>query len=198
MAQKRDPSWAYGIAIGNTNTQIKCIFCDNIYNGGIFRHKKHLIGGYKDVIVCPKVPNVVKEEMKEYMKKKNELKTQTRHDAAMVDLVDDDQTENDEIEVNMPMGPPSKYQRKSSTSRSGSSTASNVKGSMDIYFPQLPNEKKKTCNRCLASSRKILRDRAVSAFARWMYDAGLPFNCVNYTESFGEFIEAVEANMVQE
>jgi len=39
-----------------------------------------------------------------------------------------------------------------------------------------------------------LRDRDVSVFARWMYDAGLPFNCVNYTESFGEFIEAFDQN----
>ncbi|XP_070039605.1 uncharacterized protein [Nicotiana tomentosiformis] len=31
----------------------------------------------------------------------------------------------------------------------------------------------------------------VRAFARWVYDAGIPFNCVNYTDTFGEFIEAV-------
>lgn len=109
----------------------------------------------------------------------------------MVDLVDDDLIENDEIEVNMPMGPLSKYQRKSATSRSGSFTVSNVKGSIDIYFPQLPNEKRKLRAIDLASSRKIVRDRAVFAFARWMYDAGLPFYCVNYSENFGEFIEAV-------
>jgi len=24
-----------------------------------------------------------------------------------------------------------------------------------------------------------------------MYDAGFPFNCINYVESFGEFIEVV-------
>ncbi|XP_075098791.1 uncharacterized protein LOC142175712 [Nicotiana tabacum] len=31
----------------------------------------------------------------------------------------------------------------------------------------------------------------VRAFARWVYDARLPFNCVNYTDTFGDFIEAV-------
>ncbi|OIT05564.1 hypothetical protein A4A49_29924 [Nicotiana attenuata] len=30
----------------------------------------------------------------------------------------------------------------------------------------------------------------VRAFARWVYDAGLPFNCVNY-DTFGDFIEVV-------
>nr|XP_009781132.1 PREDICTED: uncharacterized protein LOC104230094 [Nicotiana sylvestris] len=43
----------------------------------------------------------------------------------------------------------------------------------------------------LESCRKSLRERVVDAFARWMYDAGLTFNCVNYTDSFSEFIEAV-------
>ncbi|OIT36674.1 putative methyltransferase [Nicotiana attenuata] len=39
-------------------------------------------------------------------------------------------------------------------------------------------------------AKDILRDRAVRAFARWVYDAGLPFNCVNY-DTFGDFIEVV-------
>ncbi|KAM3340495.1 hypothetical protein P3S68_030366 [Capsicum galapagoense] len=65
----------------------------------------------------------------------------------LIDLVDHDQMENDEVEVNMPMGTPSKYQRKSSASGSGSSIASNVKGPMDTYFPQQPNEKKKMLSR---------------------------------------------------
>ena len=39
-------------------------------------------------------------------------------------------------------------------------------------------------------TKKILREPAVSAFAIWMYDVGLPFNCVNH-KSFDKFIEAV-------
>ncbi|XP_055812957.1 uncharacterized protein LOC129882601 [Solanum dulcamara] len=188
MAQKMDPTWAYGIAMGS-KTKIKCVFCDITYNGGIFRHKKHLIGGYKDVKVCSKVPNSVKEEIKEYFTEKNEFKTQMNPEASMVNLVDDDEMD-DEVEVNMPMGPPSKTKKKPSTSESGSSTASNVKGPLNFYFSQKPNEKRKGGPIDLEASSKILQDRAVSAFARWMYDAGLPFNCV-YTENFGEFIEAV-------
>ena len=91
----------------------------------------------------------------------------------------------------MPMGPPSKHQRMPSSSGSGSSINSTVKGPLNLYFSQKSNEKRKGGPIGLESSRKILRDRVVSAFARWMYDAGLPFDCVNYTDSFGEFIEAV-------
>ncbi|KAG5621435.1 hypothetical protein H5410_006653 [Solanum commersonii] len=174
-----------------SNTKVKCSFCNVTYNGGIFRHKKHLIGGYRDVKVCPNVPDKVKEEIKEYLLKKNEFKIQMNHEASMVNLVDNDEMDDDEVEVNMPMGPPSKHQRMPSSSGSGSSINSTTKGPMNLYFSQKSNEKRKGGPIDLESSRKILRDRAVSAFARWMYDAGLSFNYVNYTESFGEFIEAV-------
>lgn len=75
MAQKKDPAWAYGTAMFS-NTKIKCIFRDMTYNGGIFHHKKHLIGCYKDVRVCPKVPDSVKEEIKAYFMGKKDFKTQ--------------------------------------------------------------------------------------------------------------------------
>lgn len=108
------------------------------------------------------------------------------HEASMVNLVD-----NDEVEVNMPMGRPSKYQKMPSSSGSGSSTNSNVKGPMNLYFSQNQTKREKVELLIQNHSKKILRDLVVSAFATWMYDVGLPFNCVNYTESFGKFIEVV-------
>ncbi|KAG5629242.1 hypothetical protein H5410_000959 [Solanum commersonii] len=142
MSQKRDPAWAYGTPMGS-NTKVKCSFCNVTYNGGIFRHKKHLIGGYRDVKVCPNVPDKVKEEIKEYLLKKNEFKIQMNHEASMVNLVDNDEMDDDEVEVNMPMGPPSKHQRMPSSSGSGSSINSTTKGPMNLYFSQKPNEKRK-------------------------------------------------------
>ena len=38
--------------------------------------------------------------------------------------------------------------------------------------------------------RKELRVQAHQRFARWIYDAGLPLNAVNY-DSFGSMIEAI-------
>jgi len=128
------------------------------------------------------------------VEKKNELKNPMSHGASMINLLDEDsQMDEDDLEVNDIMRPPpSKSQRKNSTSGSGSSTAgSNVKGPLNLFFSQKPNEKRKGEAVDLESCRKSLRERVVDDFARWMYDAGLPFNCVNYTDSFGEFIEAV-------
>ena len=100
MSQKRDPAWAYETPMGS-NTKVKCSFCDVTYNSGIFHHKRHLIGGYRDVKVCLEVPDKVKEEIKEYMLKKNEFKTQMNHEASMVNLVDNDGMDDDEFEVNI-------------------------------------------------------------------------------------------------
>nr|XP_009798566.1 PREDICTED: uncharacterized protein LOC104244778 [Nicotiana sylvestris] len=193
-SQKRDPAWAYGVAVGNNNSRVQCIFCQKMYNGGIHRHKRHLIGGFRDVKECPSVPDTIKKEMRDYVEKKNELKNPMSHGVSMINLLDEDsQMDEDDLEVNDIMRPPpSKSQRKNSTSGSGSSTAgSNVKGPLNLFFSQKPNEKRKGEAVDLESCRKSLRERVVDAFARWMYDAGLPFNCVNYTDSFGEFIEAV-------
>jgi len=82
------------------------------------------------------------------------------HEASMVNVLDDD-----EVEVNMPMGLPQNVKKKSSSSESGSSTNSNVKGPINLYFSQKPNENRKCGPIDLESSRKILRDPGISTFA---------------------------------
>ncbi|KAK4415633.1 hypothetical protein Salat_2670700 [Sesamum alatum] len=39
-------------------------------------------------------------------------------------------------------------------------------------------------------AKKKLRENTIQKFARWMYDAGIPFKAINY-ESFGPTIEAI-------
>ena len=96
----------------------------------------------------------------------------------------------DEMDDYVEMRPPSKTQKISSSG--GSSTARSVtKGPLNLYFSQKSTQKgglEKGGG--IEETKKILRERAVSAFAIWMYDAGLPFNCVNH-KSFDKFIEAV-------
>ncbi|XP_015064737.2 uncharacterized protein LOC107009956 [Solanum pennellii] len=96
----------------------------------------------------------------------------------------------DEMNDYAEMRPPSKTQKISSSG--GSSTARSVtKGPLNLYFSQKSTQKgglEKGGG--IEETKKILRERAVSAFAIWMYDAGLPFNCVNH-KSFDKFIEAV-------
>ena len=60
------------------------------------------------------------------------------HEASMVNLVDNDGMDDDKFEVNMPMPirPPSKHQRMPSSNGSGSSINSSIKGPMNLYFSQ--------------------------------------------------------------
>jgi len=70
-----DPGWNYGKRTSETNRNaVECNFCKKVTNGGIFRHKQHLVGTYKDVSGCEKCPDGVREEMKKYVDEKRELK----------------------------------------------------------------------------------------------------------------------------
>nr|XP_009791722.1 PREDICTED: uncharacterized protein LOC104238913 [Nicotiana sylvestris] len=91
---RKDPDWAYSARVSETSKMsIRCLFCDKITNGGIYRQKAHLIGGDPNVASCPKVSGHVKEELKAYLQKKKELKTQMMHEQELYNLDDDDETE---------------------------------------------------------------------------------------------------------
>ncbi|XP_075085470.1 uncharacterized protein LOC107761894 [Nicotiana tabacum] len=110
---------------------------------------------------------------------------------ASVNLIDEDDEMDEDGEMRPPP-PPKKTHKISSNSSSGSSTTARTvtKGPLNLYFSAKQQEKGKGEEGLGLEAKKILRDRAVSAFAAWMYDAGLPFNCVNY-KTFDKFIEAV-------
>ena len=52
------------------------IFCDKLTKGGIYRHKQHLVGGYRKAKKCKKYLKHVKEQMEEYMSSKKSKKMQ--------------------------------------------------------------------------------------------------------------------------
>ncbi|XP_019167567.1 PREDICTED: uncharacterized protein LOC109163268 [Ipomoea nil] len=76
----------------------------------------------------------------------------------------------------------------------GSSNKS-TKGPMDLYFNKKEHQSLKRAKGgeqvTLEACKKELRERAMVQFSRWMYEAGLPFNCVQYTKSLQGFIECV-------
>jgi hypothetical protein len=49
---------------------VTCILCGNEASGGIKRLKQHLAGGYRDIILCPKVNTEIRKEIKAYLQKK--------------------------------------------------------------------------------------------------------------------------------
>ncbi|TXG73396.1 hypothetical protein EZV62_001975 [Acer yangbiense] len=70
------------------------------------------------------------------------------------------------------------------------------KGPLDVYYSQSPHQSETVVRSRQTklgendASKKVFRDRACKCFARWMYDAAVPFNAVKH-DSFQAFIEAV-------
>ncbi|KAK4423093.1 hypothetical protein Salat_1891900 [Sesamum alatum] len=86
-----------------------------------------------------------------------------------------------------------------SSSGEGSSAASvqpkksSQIGPINLFFRKEPTEitqqRRGKEAYAMDEAKKKLRENAIKKFARWMYDAGLPFNAVNY-DSLGPAIEA--------
>lgn len=197
---RKDPGWKYATQNPNDKNSITCNFCQKVTNGGIYRAKQHLIGGQRNAKACAKCPDHVKEELREYMSKKKMEKEQEdmllTHMPDFDDIDDEDEDEDDVQEIDQ------RGKRVSSSKGSSKSVQSKLKkprqkGPMDAYFTPDPemivkgrkNEKGKqtTIN---DHYKKEAREKACQYFARWMYEAGLPFNAVKY-DSFKVAIEAI-------
>ncbi|RWR76251.1 hypothetical protein CKAN_00468500 [Cinnamomum micranthum f. kanehirae] len=184
----------------------KCNFCGKISNGGVYRVKQHLAGGFRNITACPKCPTEVREEIREYKTKKKKEKEEMNmlpHFDELANAYEED--EEDDVEVIERGKRPLAHGSEVSSAR-GSTTISTVsktkkpkqKGPIDVFFTPNPDvvvqnrkaQGKQTRIDANDPYRKELRKRACIRFARWMYDAGIPFNAVN-CDSFGPMIEAI-------
>ncbi|GMP25163.1 hypothetical protein CsSME_00002160 [Camellia sinensis var. sinensis] len=201
-SNKKDPAWQHAHLVEENNlNKLECNFCGKVSNGGVYRVKQHLAGGYRNVTACPKCPAHVREEIREFLSKK---KTQKEEMNMLPDFDDtdmgDENEDEDVVEINV-----NQRSKLTSSGQGSSKSKTNLKmpkrkGPMNVYFT--PNPKSVVKNRRDQAKgkqtkigandpyKKEMRARAVQRFARWMYDAGIPFNAVNY-ESFGPMIEAI-------
>ena len=79
-SNKKDSIWKNTILINPPDTlKHKCPFCGKKSSGGITRAKKNLIGTSrkrKNITLCNRVPDEVKEELKVYEEKQASIKWQ--------------------------------------------------------------------------------------------------------------------------
>ena len=71
-SKQLDPAHKYATPDPKKYGCFHCNFCGKITNGGVSRAKHHLAGGYNDVTLCPKVPDHVNEEVKTFLKGKQD------------------------------------------------------------------------------------------------------------------------------
>ncbi|XP_057504011.1 uncharacterized protein LOC130787631 [Actinidia eriantha] len=191
----KDPMWKYYYMIDPAKRdKLKCNFCGKVISGGGFQMKQHYVRGFRNLTICPRCPSEIREEMQNYMAKKQSDKEQMH---MMPDFDEmDNELEDDEDDIVR-------------TNRHGKSIQSSqsfifvlpklkkpkTKGPMDTFFTPNPdvvvqNREKQIKINANDPYKKELRDRAVTRFIRWMYDAGIAFNAVNYP-SFGPMIESI-------
>ena len=211
MASKlgKDPAWAYCTLTDPKNkNSVTCKFCGKVTSGGITRAKQHLAGGFRNTTACQSCPAHVREEIKKLVDEKKSLKDQRNLAGHVPNYEDIDQMEDEGEDDPEPI-PTSGSKRKASTSSStAAETTNSVKGSskaplpksrgaINYYFTPSPEEvvrqrKTSTSRQTTISDayKKEKREEVCQLFARWMYDAGIPFNAVNY-DSFAAFVEGV-------
>ncbi|KAK4423958.1 hypothetical protein Salat_1978700 [Sesamum alatum] len=196
-SSRKDPAWNYGSLPDPKNSNnVQCNFGSNVYKEGITRLKQHLIGGYRNAIICPKCPEHVKEEIKNFQQKKPEFKEQMNAIPHFDAIAEDEACWEAEQEQNQ--------KRKFSSSGGEGSSAASVQpkkstqiGPINLFFRKEPTEvtqqRRGKEAYAIDEAKKKLRENAIQKFARWMYAAGLPFNAVNYDsleptiEAFGQY-----------
>ncbi|XP_042019102.1 uncharacterized protein LOC121766940 [Salvia splendens] len=183
MAQ--DPARKYATPNPKTRYLLACNFCSKNITSGVRRVKEHLVGGFKNVTACSKCPSHVRDEIIEFMKKKEDAKldqdlpsaSQGRQDFEDLTFGDDEEDDvgNTTIKSKKPR----------------------TKSALDVYYDRVPAKgvqvqklskgKQQTINDV---QRKELRDKACTKLAKWFYEAGIPFNAAKH-ESFKIAIESV-------
>ena len=123
-SERKDPGWKYArLPHEKDLNTIICIFCDKVTKGGIYRHKQHLVGGYRNAKKCTKCPVHVRQEIEDYMngKKNQNDRLKMRNE----DLYEDFEDIDVEVESRRVGG---------SNKGRGSAKRSKKKGPMDHFF----------------------------------------------------------------
>ncbi|KAK9020136.1 hypothetical protein V6N11_054629 [Hibiscus sabdariffa] len=89
----------YGKPDHSNRNKYLCNFCGKITNGGAYRMKQHLVRGFTSVRKCPQCPEHVREEVKAFMLKKEEIKITNLMSSQDFSYDVDDHDEEEELEI---------------------------------------------------------------------------------------------------
>ncbi|XP_042030570.1 uncharacterized protein LOC121777389 [Salvia splendens] len=174
----QDPARKYARADPDTRYKLTCNFCDKVIASGIRRLKEHFVGGFKNVTKCTKCPPHVREEMINYMKKKEDAKIlQVFTVAASQSRQEFEDLGYGEYEEDNIIGSSSTKQKRPRV---------NPDRAKAVQAQKLSKEKQQTLN---DAYKKDLRELVCINWAKWFYDAGIPFNAAQY-DSFKIAIES--------
>ena len=198
---RKDPRWKYARLLNEKDTsKLICIFCGKVTKGGIYRQKQHLVGGFRNLKKCTRCPEHVRKEIEDYMLAKKTQKNQMSFGSHNVneDMFGFQDEDDEDPEVTSKMGRKDVSIGGSNGGGSGGSGSclkrTRKKGPMDNFFTpnseMVVENRKNTQTTINNAYKKEAKERADILFCRWMYDAAIPFNAVNYA-SFQPMLEAI-------
>ena len=178
---KRDPGWKYARLPNEKylNTII-WIFGDKVTKWGIYKHKQHLVGGYRNAKKCRKCLEHVEEEMEEYMGSEN-----VNEDLFSLEYEDFSEEINIRMNVtNIYIGGSNRGE--SSGKMFSSKKKKKQKGLIDHFFSTpnaemvLQNWKRGKMNQTAINDayKKEARERVCMFITRWMYEVVISFNAI--------------------
>nr|CAD1831681.1 unnamed protein product [Ananas comosus var. bracteatus] len=165
MSKKaQDPGWEHAYPpIEKDRTRVKCKYCQNEYNGGISRFKRHLAGIIGMLL----------------LEHKEEALKQLRGEVNITDMEDYSDYETGEI------------LSKRSCVGSSKSTQKGLIDRFCIPTPKEALRRGKDVQPTINEKLKEKeRERTIEYIARWFYEAGIPFNAASL-ESFSLMLEAI-------
>ncbi|KAL8093856.1 hypothetical protein AgCh_035657 [Apium graveolens] len=202
-ARSNDPGWKYAYyPFPETNKDVvKCILCGNSNHGGINRYKQHLIGGYPDIVKCPKITKEIAKEMSDYMESKKKRSRKNTQQQQIEENNDDDVQEIPSAASNMVQsskscagtkgkaaGQPFNFKIPSTNSKSATSMKYN-------RTPEQVVEERHTKGASQSTLENRLRTPEEKAkvhmhIANFFYECGIPFNAAN-SRSYEVMVESI-------
>lgn len=166
---RKDIAWNYAfLANPNKKDDLTCKFCGKVAKGGAYRLKQHLAGNSTAITSCPTCPEHVKEEVIQYFLKKKRHEVEDNAPDKQVQNVGGSGTSKKKPR---PVGSRHAVITLPLTTQMGRSEEGIQATANDAY-------------------KKELREKACVDIARWLYEAGIPLDAVNY-DSFKVAIQSI-------
>ncbi|TXG49006.1 hypothetical protein EZV62_024881 [Acer yangbiense] len=182
---RSDPAWKHCKEVerddGKYYKYVVCNYCQQKIKGGVSRLKHHLAQTQKDVRKCLRVPDDVKDEMKKYLKiKENAKEVLERSFDERVDTGSYYRTHTTEDEIQEKGG--------SCPGSSGGLSSRGVRGPLDRFFPSQGNDHGK--GHIPPKDAKEASKLVTLDVGRFFFENGIPFNVAS-SPSFVSMLRSV-------
>ncbi|XP_074356348.1 uncharacterized protein LOC141696056 [Apium graveolens] len=186
-----DPGWKYAFyPMPKVNKDVvKCILCGNSNHGGINRFKQHLIGGYPDIVKCPKTTKDITKindfvQNKKKMSKENVQNFEEDNGDDDVQEIPSTAASNTLPSLKSTAGSKGKAAAQPSNFKKPPSGSSKSIASMLMKTPEQVVEDRHRKGASQTTLENRLRtseekERVHMHIANFFYECGIPFNAAN-------------------